>query len=233
MQCSGHLVNRIVLFFQLTSGLCLTSQSWPRNISIPSRFVTTASNCSVYLSISISRGATLVTSPFFVPSALKTLNEKLIGFVGIFLSLTNCSSIPMCVHSESTNVLISSFFPFFVLIFACTFNSCFPLLFRQFEITYLFWEFTWEISCTVPTRDHCQNPPLSCCLHCLSLSWLFYSSLFASSCNPLQCVLLYCIWSIFSFFILFSFLSNSLPYARICCSWNTLVSHLWNCHWTS
>ena len=169
VQCPGHLVNRIITFFQLTSGLCLTSQSWPRNISILSRFVTAASSCSVCLLILISRGATFVTSPFFVPSTLKTSNEKSIGFVGIFLSLTNYSSIPVCVHPESTSALTSSFFLFFILMFACMFNSRFPLLLRQFGIMYLFWEFTWKISCTVPTRDLCQNPPLSCHLHHLSL----------------------------------------------------------------
>ena len=128
VQCPRHLINHIVLFFQLTSGLCLTSQSWPRNISVPSRSVTAAFSCSVCLLILISRGTTLVTSPFFVPFALKTLKEKSIDFVGIFLSLTNYSLIPMYVHPESTSALTSSFFLFFILIFACTFNSCFSLL---------------------------------------------------------------------------------------------------------
>ena len=126
------------------------------------------SNCSVCPLILISRETTLVTSLFFVLSALKTSNEKLMGFIGIFLFLTNCLLIPMCVHPESTSALTSSFFPFFVLIFACTFNFRFPLLLRRFGITYLFWEFTWEISCTMPTRDCCQNPPLSCHFHRLS-----------------------------------------------------------------
>ena len=170
MQCPEHLVNCIVLFFQLTSGLCLTSQLWPRNISVLSRSVTAASSCSVCPLILISRGATLVTSLFFVPSVLKTSNEKLIGFVGIFLSLTNYSLISVCVHPESTSALTSSFFLFFVLTFACMFNSHFPLLLWRFGITYLFWEFTWEISHTVPTRDLCQNPSLSYHLHHLSLS---------------------------------------------------------------
>ena len=137
IHCSGHLVNHIVPFFQLTSRLCLTSQSWPKNISVPSNSVTTASNCSLWLLISISREATFVTSPFFIPSVLKTSNEKFIGFVGIFLFLTNYSSIPVYVHPKSTNVLILSFFSFFVSTFACTFNSLFPLLLQWFGIIYL------------------------------------------------------------------------------------------------
>ena len=57
----------MVLFFQLTSGLCLTSQLCPKKMSVPSKSVTAASNVSLYLLILIFRGATLVTSPFFVP----------------------------------------------------------------------------------------------------------------------------------------------------------------------
>ena len=128
VHCPGHLVNLMVPFFQLTSELCLTSQSWPKNMSVLSKSVTAASSCFLWLLISISRGATLVTSPFLVPSALKTLNEKFISFVGILLSLTNYSSIPVCMHPESTNALTLSFFLFFVFMFACTFNSLFPLL---------------------------------------------------------------------------------------------------------
>ena len=81
VQFPGHLVNLIILFFQLTSGLCLTNQSCPRNMSVPSRSVTAASKVSLCLLILISRGATLVISPFFVPSALNTSNKKFIGLV--------------------------------------------------------------------------------------------------------------------------------------------------------
>ena len=128
VQFPRHLVNLMVLFFQLTSGLCLISQLCPKNMSIPSKSVTVASSFSLCLLISISRGAILVTSLFFVPLALNTSKEKFIGFVWILLSLTSCSSIPVHVHLESTSAFIFNFLLFFVLIFACTFNSFFPLL---------------------------------------------------------------------------------------------------------
>ena len=95
LQLPGHLVNHIILFSQLTSGLCLTNQSCSRNMSILFKFITTASSCSLCPLISTSRGATLVISLFFVSLALKTSNKKLIGFVWILLSFTNCSSIYM------------------------------------------------------------------------------------------------------------------------------------------
>ena len=81
VQLPGHLVNLIVLFLQLTSRLCLTSQSCPKNISVLSKSVTTAFRVSLCPLISISRGTTLVTSLFFVPSALNTSKEKSIDFV--------------------------------------------------------------------------------------------------------------------------------------------------------
>ena len=81
VQLPGHLVNLMVPFFWLTSGLCLTSQSWPKNMSVPFKSVTAASSYFLCPLISISKGAILVTSLFFVSSALKTLNEKFIGFV--------------------------------------------------------------------------------------------------------------------------------------------------------
>ena len=151
VQLPGHLVNLIVLFFQLTSGLCLTNQSCSKNMSVLSKSVTAASSFYLWLLILISRGAILVTSLFFVLSALNTSKEKSIDFVWIFSSLTSCLLIPVWVHLESTNALTFSFLPFFVLTFACTFNSLFPLLAWRFRITYLFWEFTWEISYTMPT----------------------------------------------------------------------------------
>jgi len=125
-------VNFIVLLFQL----CLTSQSCPRNMSVPFRSITAASNHSLCLLTLISRGATLVTSPFLVPSALKTSNKKFIGFVGIIFSLTSYSSIPICVHPESTNAFTLRFLLFFVFTFACMFNSLSILLY-QFGIIYL------------------------------------------------------------------------------------------------
>ena len=188
VQFPGHLVNLMVPFLQLTSRLCLTSQSYPKNISIPFKSVTAASKVSLYPLISIFRGATLVISPFFVPSALNTSKEKSIDFIWILLSLTNCLSIPVWVHPESTNAFTFRLLPFFVLIFACTFNFCFPLLLWRFGITYLFWEFAWEISYTVPTWDLCQNSTLlSCCLHYLILLGPFTSLLSVSLYSPWQC----------------------------------------------
>ena len=128
--------------------------------------------------------ATLVTSSFFIPSTLKTSNEKFSGFIWILLFLTSCLSISVCVHQESTNVLTLSFFLFFVFTSAYTFNSLFSLLLWQFGIIYLLWEFTWEISCTMLTRDRYQNPSLSYHFHCLILLGSFYSSLSASLCSP-------------------------------------------------
>ena len=180
----------MVLFLQLTSGLCLTNQSCPKNISVLSKSITTTSKVSLCSLISISRGATLVTSLFFVLSALNTSKEKSIAFVWILLSLTNCSSIPVWVHPESTSTFTFRFLLFFVLTSAYTFNSLFPSLVRRFGITYLFWKFTWEISCTVPTWDLHQNPALlSCCLCHLIPLGSFSSSLSVFLYRLWQCTL--------------------------------------------
>ena len=176
LQLSRHLVNHIILFFQLTSGLYLTNQSCPRNMSIPFKFITAASSCSLCLLILIFRSAILVTSLFFVPSALKTSKEKLISFIWILLSFTNCSSILICVHLESTNILILRFLLFFVFTFAHIFNSLSALL-HQFGIIYFFWEFTWEISHTMPTWDLLQNS-ISFSLLCHLYVILLESSVF-------------------------------------------------------
>ena len=110
VQFPEHLVKLMVLFFQLTSGLCLTSQSCPKNMSVPFKSITATSNYSLWLLILISRNATLVTSLFFIPSVLKTSNEKLIGFICILLSLTSCC---VCVSR------IHQYFHFQVLAIAC------------------------------------------------------------------------------------------------------------------
>ena len=164
----------------------MTSQSCPKYMSVLFKSVTVASSCSLYPLILISRGTTLVTSLFFIPSMLKTSNEKLIGLIWILLSLTNCLSVPMCVYPESTNALTLRFFPFFVLTFVYIFNS-FSALLCQLGIIYLSWEFT-EISCTVPTRDLYQNPSschFLCCLHHLIPPESFVSLLTASLYSPL------------------------------------------------
>ena len=90
-----HLVNSILPSSQFTSRLCLTSQSCPKNISVPFKSVTIAFKVSLCLLIFISSGAILITFPFLVPSVLNILNEKLTGFVLIFLFLISYSSIPV------------------------------------------------------------------------------------------------------------------------------------------
>ena len=133
----GHFVNYITSMFQFTSGLCLTNQLYPGNMSVLFKSVTTTLICSLYLLISTSNSMYHVTSPFLVASTLKTSNNLSISFVLIFSSFTSCSSIPIYVHSESTSAYSCSFFPFDILIFVCTFNS-FSLLFLWLEITYQF-----------------------------------------------------------------------------------------------
>ena len=173
--------------------------SHPRNMSIPFKSVTAAFSYFLCPLILISRGATLVTSLFFVPSALKTSNEKFIGFICILLFLTSYLSIPVWVHPESTSALTLRFLPFFVFTLACTFNSFLALL-HWLGIIYVFWEFTGEISCIMPTWNLFQNPA-SCCLLCylhhLILLKSFTSSLTASLYSPLLCTLLYHIWNTF------------------------------------
>ena len=101
-------------------------------MSILFKSITTASSCSLCLLISISRDTTLVTSLFFVLSALKTSNEKFISLVCICFSLTSCLSIPIYVHLESTSVLTLRF-----LLFFC-FHICSHIQF-SFYITPLVW----------------------------------------------------------------------------------------------
>ena len=232
MQLSRYLVNFIILFFQLTSRLCLTSQLWPKNIFTPFKSVTAASSCSLCLSISISRGTTLVTSLFFILSVLKTLNKKFISLVCIYFSLTNCLLIPIYMHSEFTSALILRFFLFFVFTFACMFNSL-SILLHQFGITYLFWEFTEEISCTIPTWDLLQNPISSFLFYHLHYHSIplesFISLLTISLYSSWQYVLLCCIWNIFMFPSLSSLSNILLLYVHTCCSWSTLASYPWSC----
>ena len=70
-----HLVNFIVPLFQSTFGLCFTSQSYPKNISVLFKSVTAALIHFLYPLIFTFSGTTCVTSPFFVLSTLKTLNS--------------------------------------------------------------------------------------------------------------------------------------------------------------
>ena len=189
-------------------------------MSVLFKSVTAAFSCFLYLLISISRGATLVTFLFFVLFMLKTSNEKLISLVCICFSLTNYSLIPVWVYLESTSALTLRFFPFLVLIFARMFNSLSILLYQFFGIIYLDWEFTEKISCTIPTQDHFQNPvflSLFLHLHHLIPLELFASSLTVFLYSLWWCVLPYHIWNTFWFPFLSSS-SISLLYACICCS---------------
>ena len=153
LQVLEHLVNFIVPLFQSTSGLCFTNQSYSKNMSMPFRSVTAASIRSLCPLIYTSSSTNLVTSLFFVPSALKTLKDLSIGSVLILSSLTNCSSISTWVHPESTNACSHNPFPFLVLMLVCTFNSL-SLLFLWFGIIYRF----QDLLCTkvyhiVPTSN--------------------------------------------------------------------------------
>ena len=201
-------------------------------MSVLFKSITAASNCSLCPFISISKSTILVTFPFSILSALKTLNKKLIGFVWILLSLTNYLLVPICVHSETTSALTLRFFLFFVLMFAHMFNF-FSALLHQLGIIYLFWEFT-QISCTMSTQDLCQNPSglfLCCLLYCPIPPEPFVSSSTAFLYSPSLYVLLCHIWNISSFPSL-SYFNIPWPYGYTCCNWSTLTSCLWNCHWT-
>jgi len=108
----GHLLNYIVLVFQFTSGLCLTNQSYSRNMSVLFKSITAASICSVCPFISSSSSANHVTSSFLVLSVLKTLKYLFIGSILILSSFTNCLSIPVWVQPESTSIFSYSSFSF-------------------------------------------------------------------------------------------------------------------------
>ena len=139
-----------------------------------------------------------------------------ISLVWILLFLTNCLLISVWVHLKSTNTFTLSSFLFFVFMSACTFNSLLELL-HWFGIIYLFWEFIWEISCTMPTWDLHQNPVLFC-LHCQILLEPFVSSLITFLCNPWLCALSCYIWNIFLFCVLSSSIGIHLPCVYICCN---------------
>ena len=118
-----------------TSRLCLTSQLYPKNISILFKFITNVFILSMYPSIFSSSGVNLVTFPFLVPSVLKILNNLSIGFILIFLSFTSCLLISVQIHLKLINVLSHNFFPFEVFTFVCMLSSL-SLLFLLYGITY-------------------------------------------------------------------------------------------------
>ena len=131
-------------------------------MSVSFKSMTATLICSLCLLISISSGANLITSLFFIPSALKTLNDLSIGSILILSSLTSCLSISVWVHLESTNTYNHNFFLFFVLISVYMFNSLF-LLFCWFRIIYQFWKLLYtKVHCIMPTQNLQQN---SSCYH--------------------------------------------------------------------
>ena len=113
VQFPGYLVNLIIPFFQLTSGLCLTNQLCPRNMSIPFRSVTATSKISLCPLISISRDAILVTSPFFVPLALEYfkrevywLDLNLFVFDQLFIDpYVHTARVHQCFHFQLFAIL--------------------------------------------------------------------------------------------------------------------------------
>ena len=89
----GYLVNYIVSKFQFTSGLCLTNQLYPKNMSILFKFVTVVLIYSLYPLISSFSSTNYVISPFLGTSILKTLNDLFIGFVLVLSFFTSYLSI--------------------------------------------------------------------------------------------------------------------------------------------
>ena len=125
-----YFVNHIIPLFQFTSRLCLTNQPCPRNISMPFKSITTASNCSLCPLILILSDTNCVTSLFLVPSVLKNSNDISVNLILIYSSLTSYLLIPVQIHPKSTSIYSYNSFLFYVLILACIFSS-FSLLFCQ------------------------------------------------------------------------------------------------------
>ena len=125
LQCPGHLVNYITPSFQFTSGLCSTSQLYPRNRSVSLISDTTASICSMYLFELISKGTNslIVFFPFLNPSELYTLNSLGSDLVDIPFSSTVFLAIVVFVHPELINALTLSFLLSLILIVGCTISS--------------------------------------------------------------------------------------------------------------
>ena len=169
-------MNYIVSLLQSTSGLCFTNQSYPKNMSVPFGSMTAVLICSLCSLISTSSGTNHITSPFFIPSVLKTLNDLSIGSDLIFSSLISCLLILVWVHPESINACNHNSFLFFVLMLVYTFNS-FTLLFLWFGIIYQFWKLLCtKVHCIMPTLNLQQNP-----FSCYLLLYLIYLTLLGSS----------------------------------------------------
>jgi len=178
--------------------------------------MTAVSICFLYPLISTFSSANHVTSPFFVLSILKNLNDLSIGSILIFSSLTSCLLIPVWVHPESTNACSHSSFLFFVLMLVYTFSSL-ALLFLWFGIIYQFWELLCiKVHYIMPTPNLWQNPsfchPLLC-LICLTLLGFSWSSSSIWTCNLLLSVLLCHTCSISSSFSFLDFLHSFAIYS--------------------
>ena len=213
----GYLVNCIVSKFQFTSGLCLTNQLYPKNMSILFKFVTVVSIYSLCPLISSFSGTNYVISPFLVPSILKTLNDLSIGFVLVLSSFTSYLSISVWVQLEFTSTFNCNSFLFNILIFVYIFNSL-SLLSCQFGITSIL-----GITMYRSSLYHTYFKPITKLFYLLLSSLLilpkyFYFLSFVLIYGLLLSISLCCIYNTFlSLFPSLTF-SNSLLCIHICCS---------------
>ena len=118
-----YLINYIVPIFQFTSRLCLTNQSYSRNMFMLFKLVTATLICSLCLLISTSSGTNHITFLFLVLSALKTSNTMSTSFILIHSSLSNCLLISIYIHLEFTNIYSYNSFSVYIFTFACIFSS--------------------------------------------------------------------------------------------------------------
>ena len=131
-----HLINYIVSIFQFTSGLCLTNQLYPKNISILFKSVITALVCFLYLLILTSISIYYVTSLFLILSVLKTLNDLFMDSILILSSFISYLSIPVWVYPEFTSIKIKEGgLDFFSFLFFFYFIFYFISLFSIFKTT--------------------------------------------------------------------------------------------------
>lgn len=158
-----------------------------------------------------------ITSPFLVPSALKTLNNLSVGFILIFSSFTNYLSIPIWVYPESTSAFgYSSFLN--VLTFVYMFNFL-SLLSCWYRTIYWFWELLYtKLYHIVLTPNLQWNSFTYYHLYCLNFPIYFCSSYFILTYSFLLSVLLYHIYNTFWSLFLSLVFNNPLPYIYICCS---------------
>ena len=153
---------------------------------------------SIYLLISSSIDANLITFLFLVLSILKTSNNLSIGFILIHSSFTSYLSILVWIHLELTSVLSYNLFSFNVFTFVYMLSSLY-LLSLLYRIIYQFFRelLCIEVYYTIPTLNLQHNPPLYYCLHCL-IPPIYFCSLYpVLTCSSLQGILLCYTCSIF------------------------------------